>query len=214
MPVSVDFLQNVFDLVFLLIFVWYWDWGPLLVVLYYVIETLVMFFFTSLRWWKTKALLSEDRMIPTPTFKAIVILTLCVIISAFSYGQITALDDVLGMVMFLPPWEVILADDKQFLLGILAIVFLQSAEYYKYNLLSKNKAFDLVTVILTPVLRIFVQQFSVMLGIFAVFIVSFVDLKASSIMIALILGLIKIVFGQLHLLEKNKEQKLTALAPL
>jgi len=204
LPVSVDFLQNVFDLVFLLIFIWYWNWGPLLVVLYYVIETVVMCFFTSLKWWKNKALLSEDPMLSTRTFKGIAILILCLVIGTFSYGQITAVHDVLGMVMTLPPWEFILADDKQFLLGVLAIVIQQSVEYYKYNLVAKNTAVDLVTVILTPILRIFVQQFSVMLGILAVLIVSFVDLKAASIMIALMLGLIKIVFGQLHLVIKNK----------
>lgn len=203
LPVSVDFLQNVFDLFFLLIFVWYWNWGPLLVVLYYVIETLVMCFFTSLKWWKNKSLLSEDRMLSKPTFKTIAISSLCVVICAFSYGQMTAVHDVLGLVMALPPWDVILADEQQFLLGILAIVLQQSAEYYKYNMQSKNTTADLVAVILTPLFRIFVQQFSVMLGIFAVLIVSFIDLKVASIMVALMLGLIKIIFGQFYLVVKK-----------
>jgi hypothetical protein len=203
LPVSVDFLQNVFDIVFLLIFIWYWNWGPLLVVLYYVVETVVMCLFTSLKWWKSKILLSDDNRFSTPTFKAIGILTLCAVIGAFSYGQISAVHDVLGRVMTLPPWDVILSDEKQFLLGVLAIVLQQTTEYYKYNLLAKNTDVELAIAILTPLLRIFVQQFSVMLGIFAVLMVSFVDLKAASIMIALMLGLIKIIFGQVQLVIKK-----------
>ncbi|MDB5256119.1 MAG: hypothetical protein JWM14_814 [Chitinophagaceae bacterium] len=203
LPVSVDFLQNVFDILFLLIFIWYWNWGPLLVVLYYVIETVVMCIFTSLKWWKSKAKLSEDQTLSTPTFKAIAILSLCLVIGVFSYGQITAVHNVLGMVMSLPSWDVILSDEKQFLLGVLAIVLQQTSEYYKYNLIARNTEVELVTAILTPVLRIFVQQFSVMLGICAVLIVSFVDLKSASVMIALMLGLIKIIFGQLQLVVKK-----------
>ena len=102
LPVSVDFLQNVFDIIFLLVFIWYWNWGPLLVVLYYVIETVVMCLFTSLKWWNSTVQLSRDRMVSTPTFKAITILSLCIVVGTFSYGQVSAVHDVLGLVMALP----------------------------------------------------------------------------------------------------------------
>ena len=204
LPISVDFLQNVFDVIFLLVFIWYWNWGPLLVVLYYVIETLVMCLFTSIKWWKSNAALSDDMVLSTSTFKTIAILTLCTVVGIFSYGQISAIHDVLGMVMELPSWDVIVRDEQQFIIGIVAIVLQQTMEYYKYQLQFKNAEAELLTSIMTPVLRIFVQQFAVMLGIFAVLLVSLIDLKMAAIMIALILGLIKMVFGQLQLIMVEK----------
>jgi len=203
LPVSVDFFQNVLDIVFLLVFIWYWNWGPLLVFLYYVIETVVMCLFTSIKWWKSKAILSGDPVFSGSTFKFIAIVTLCSVVGLFCYGQLAAVHDVLGMVMALPSWEVILLDEQQFMIGALAIVLQQTMEYYKCHLQFKNAEVELVRFVLTPILRIFVQQFAVILGIFAVVIVSFIDLKAASIMVALILGLIKLLVGQLQLVVKK-----------
>ncbi|MDF2454990.1 MAG: hypothetical protein K0R51_983 [Cytophagaceae bacterium] len=186
LPVSVDFLQNAFDIVFLLFFIWYWNWGPLLVVLYYVIETLVTCLFTAIKWWRSKAVLSDDRMVSIPTFKFIAILTLCAVIGVFSYGQILAVHDALGLVMSVPSWEILVSDKSQFMLGVLAIVLLQTTEYYKHILQSKHIRVELVTAILTPVLT-----------------VSFIDLKWASVMIALLLGFAKLIAGQLQLTVKN-----------
>lgn len=203
LPVSVDFLQNAFDIVFLLFFIWYWNWGPLLVVLYYIIETLVTCLFTAIKWWKSKAAFSDDRMVSTPTFKFIAIVTLCAVVGAFSYGQISAVHDALGLVIALPSWEVIVSDEKQVMLGVLAIVLLQTTEYYKYTLQSKHMRIELVTAIMTPLLRVFVQQLAVMLGILSLIIVSSIDLKWASVMIALLLGFTKLIAGQFQLTVKN-----------
>ena len=204
LPVSVDFLQNVFDIVFLLVFIWYWNWDPLLVVLYYVIETLIMCLFTSIKWGKSNAKLSVDMVLSAVTLKTIAILTLCTVVGIFSYGQISAVHDMLGMRMALPSWEVMMRDEKQFMIGVVAIVLQQAMEYYKYQLQFKNAEAELLTSVLTPVLRIFVQQFAVMLALFALLLVSFIDLRIASIMIALLIGLIKIVFGQLQLIVVEK----------
>ncbi len=203
LPVSVDFLQNVFDLVFLLFFIWYWNWGPVLVVLYYVIETLVMCVFTSLKWWKSKAKLTQEQTVSTSRFRVITILSWCFVVCIFSYGQISTVHYALRTHMSLPTWNIIWSDDKQFLLGVLAIVLQQTAEYYKYNMLSKNTAAELLRTIFTPVLRIVVQQFAIMLGVFVLLVVNFDDLKSLSIMMALMFGLIKIIFGQLQLAVKK-----------
>lgn len=203
LPVSVDFLQNVFDIIFLLVFIWYWNWGPLFIVLYYVIETLVMCLFTSLKWWNSNVQFPNDRMVSTSIFKAIAILTWCIVVVTFSYGQVSAVYDVLDMVMTLPSWKVIIEDQQQFMIGVFAIVFQQTMEYYKYHLQSKNIATEWVTTIMTPMLRIFVQQFAVMLSILTVLVVSFIDLKVASVMIALMLGIIKLLIGQFQLVIKK-----------
>ena len=205
LPVSADFLQNVVDIIFLLIFIWYWNWGPLLVILYYIIETVVMCLFTALKWWNSRAQLSEDIRVSTRTFKVSVILTLCLVVGAFSYGQVAALHDVLGLVMAWPSWEVVVADKQQFTIGIVAIVLQQTMEYYKYRMQSKNGEVEWIAYDMTPVLRIFVQQFAVLLGILTLLLVSFIDLKVASVMIALLLGGIKLVMGQFQLVVKNKE---------
>ena len=89
------------------------------------------------------------------------------------------------------------------MIGVFAIVLQQTMEYYKYHLNAKHGAPELITNIMTPILRIFVQQFAVMLGILTVLVVSFIDLKVASVMIALLLGLIKIVTGQFQLVVKK-----------
>ncbi len=203
LPVSVDFLQNTFDIVFLLFFIWHWNWGPLLVVLYYIIETLVTCLFTVIKWWKSKAKLSDDLIVSTRVFKFIASITLYAVVGVFSYGQISAVHDALGLVIALPSWEVLLADEKQFMLGLLAIVLLQTVEYYKYVLQAKHVRVELITVILTPILRVFVQQVAVMIGILALVVVSFIDLKCASVMIALLLGFTKLIAGQWQLTVKN-----------
>jgi Family of unknown function (DUF6498) len=197
LPVSVDFLQNIFDLVFLLVFVWYWNWSPLLIILYYVIETVVNSFFTSLKWWKS------DAMLATPTVKAFSIASCCLVISILCYSQLFLIHDALGVTMALPSWAEIRLDEQQFMIGIVAILLQQGMEYYKYQLQVNIIKVEFITSVGTPMLRIFVQQFAVLYGIFMVIIFSFDDTQASSVTIVLMAGIFKLVFGQLQLVVKK-----------
>src|SRR5690606_27510814 len=115
LPVSVVFLQNAFDVVFLFAFIQFWNWGPLLVVLYYIIETLVMTFFATLKWSKKSSAYSDSTLIHNSLFKWIFIVVIHATVGVFSYAQIDTIHEVLGLIISIPPWEVLLKDDKQFL---------------------------------------------------------------------------------------------------
>jgi hypothetical protein len=204
LPVSVDVLQNAFDLIFLLVFIFYWNWGPILILLYYLIETLVMSLFTCLKWWKSKIELFSDRLRSNSIIKSMAILILCTVIGVFSYAQISVAHNVLGMSMVFPTWNIIWLDEKQFMIGIAAIVLQQAMDYYKYQLQPKNTTSEWLTAMITPVSQIFFQQFAVMLGIVVMFTFAFVDLKVTSVMLALLIGGMKLVFGQLHIIILKK----------
>ena len=199
-----EFLQNVFDVLFLLVFIWYWNWGPLLVILYYVMETIVMWFFTALKIGQSKAPIKSSQNISPDAGKWIIIVTLSVVVGVFSFIQITIAHHVLSDIITLPSLQQVFFQDKEFLLGVMAIVLQQTVEYFKYKRLYKREEDELTVHILTPMIRIFIQQFSVIIGVIAVLVVSFFDVRIATVMIALILGMIKMVFGQLYFVPKEK----------
>ncbi|MDB5273419.1 MAG: hypothetical protein JWO58_1786 [Chitinophagaceae bacterium] len=202
--IQIEFLQNVFELVFLLVFIWFWSWGPLLVILYYMVEALVMSAFTSFKLWKNDTVSFPFSTISSHTFKIACIAIGSSVVVFFSYGITEASYQVLGTFMKLPSLLDILKDDQNFLFGVFAIIAQQTMEYIKQKRMVINGDYEWTVTILTPVFRVFIQQFATVIGILSVLFFPIVDVRIATIMIALILGAIKIGAGQLYIIPKEK----------
>ncbi|HSZ72810.1 MAG TPA: DUF6498-containing protein [Cytophagaceae bacterium] len=202
---SVEFLQNVFDVIFLLAFVCFWGWGPLLVILYYVLETVVMSVFIVFKLWKSKTQLYPSFVGSRWILHLIGSMTLVLIVSFLSWREALTAHQLLSQFMMLPsPYDVLLGDTN-FSLGIVAIVIQQVMEYRKQKQhFFANEEFKFAITIFTPVVRLFIQQFSIIMGIVLLLLISSYDVKLITIALALILGLIKMVFGQLYVIPKEK----------
>ncbi len=144
------FFQNILELLFLVGFVWYLKWSPLLVLCYVVVEVGVVWFFSVL-----KSRMSLGWLQHQQVWLFIATGLLVGFLSSACLFLGWEIDSSLVSTVFLIQF---IWNDNEFLLCLLAIFLQQVLEFYKHKKMLLHFPADRIHTFLNPVLRLLVQQ--------------------------------------------------------
>lgn len=188
--ISPVFFQNVLELLFLVGFVWYLNWSPLLVWCYCVVEVFFLWLFSVLKS-KTSMGWLEYRQVSLFMVTGGLIGLLSGVSSFLLWKINASLFSVHFFIQFI--WN-----DHEFLLCLLAILLQQVLAFYKHKKMLLHRPFDRMDTFVNPVFRILIQQLLLIIAVVFFWLVPPVDVLCQAVVMTCVWTISKTIVSQMH----------------
>jgi hypothetical protein len=186
--ISLVFFQNLLEMIFLVGFVWYLNWSPLLVFVCCVVESFAVWFCSV---WKSKTSFGvlQHRQVSLFVVTGLVLLIL-VSSATFLLWKLTPYYFSQAAFMSL------IWNDQEFLFCLLAIILQQVLEFFKYKKISLYLPADRLDTFINPVAKLLMQQVVLCLLIIMLLFLPHTTSFVQAMSMALLWMGSKVVLGQ------------------
>ena len=181
------FIQNIFELLFLVGFVWYFKWPPLFVLCCCMVEACALCFFSTLKIKSSTGLFDKikDKL---GWISGITCVILC-LLQAVVFFIVNPQENILGVLELF--WN-----DNEFLFCVVAVAIQPYLEYVKYKKTVQLFPSDIEEAFVNPALKLLVQQFVLLVLLLLLMGFSGVPLLVQALLLSVVWTITKTLLGQ------------------